>query len=260
MSERYEFVVKLVQEAGKRVLVARKKHVDISTKNNDPRNLVTNVDIEISNFITEKIGETFPSEVIFSEEADADTSSNTFWAIDPIDGTAPFTRNIPHFSVVVAYVENGKPKVGAIYNPVTKELFSFELGSGAYVNGERAHVSEIQSLNEAHIFFRAGSKKELWDWGAKSYRFLLEHANKTANFGSSALDMCFVGAGRIEASIYGQLTPIDIAAAIGFVEESGGLVLGKDWQPVDPTSKQRQSIVIVNNSSILNELKAGIVI
>ncbi len=258
MSERYEFVVNLVREAGERVLVAREQEVTVSLKENNPRNIVTNVDIEVSEFVSEKIREKFPNEVIFSEEADADTSSNAFWSIDPIDGTAPFSRGIPHYSVVVAYVEDGKPQVGAIYNPVTRELFSFEKGGGAYLNGEKVQVSKIEKLGDAHIFFRAGSKKELWDWGASSYRFLLEHANKTANFGSSALDMCFVGAGRIEASIYGSLTPIDIVAALGFVEEAGGIVLGKDWQPVNPVSKERLSVAVVNNTTMLKELKAGI--
>jgi myo-inositol-1(or 4)-monophosphatase len=258
MSDRYDFVVALVREAGERVLMAREREVTISLKENNPRNIVTNVDLEVSDFISEKIREKFPNEVIFSEEADADTSSKTFWAIDPIDGTAPFTRGIPHYSVVLAYVNSGEPEVGAIYNPVTAELFSFEKGKGAYLNGKQVKVSAVTDLDKAHIFFRAGSKKELWDWGASTYRFLLEHANKTANFGSSALDMCFVGAGRIEASIYGVLTPIDIAAASGFVKEAGGLIVGKGGQALDVLSKERQTVVAVNNSKILEALKNGI--
>jgi myo-inositol-1(or 4)-monophosphatase len=258
MSNRYEFVVNLAKEAGERVLAARDKHIEISTKNNDPRDIVTNVDIEISDFISEKIKETFPGEKIYSEEADEDVSSGSFWSIDPVDGTACFSRGVPHYAVVIAYVESGVPVTGAIYNPVTREMFSFEKGKGAFFNSKRVHVSDIKSLKDAHVFIRAGRNKELWDWGANAYRFLLGHANKTANFGSSALDMCFVGAGRIEASVYGNLTAIDIIAAIGFVREAGGIVIGRGGKEITVMSKEKQSIVAANNREILEALKEGI--
>jgi|SRR3989344_1621477 len=258
MQNRYEFIVNLAREAGEKVLVAREKHFDVSTKNNDPRDIVTSIDIEISDFISQKIKESFAGEKIYSEEADADTWPGSFWSIDPVDGTALFSRGVPHFSVVIAYVENNIPIVGAIYNPVTRELFSFEKGKGAFLNNKRVYVSNITKLADAHVFLRAGRKRELWDWGANAYKFLLEHVNKTANFGSSALDMCFVGAGRIEASIYGNLTPIDIIAAIGFVNEAGGIVVGKDGKLANGTSKEKQTIVAVNNPEILSAIMKGI--
>lgn len=240
-------------------MAAREKHVEISTKNNDPRDIVTNVDIEISNFISEKIRENFTNEAIYSEEATGeDISSGTFWSIDPVDGTALFSRNIPHFSVVIAYVERGIPHVGAIFNPITKELFSFEKGRGAYFNGKQIHVSEIKDLSQACVFLRAGRKSELWDWGANAYRFLLGHANKAFNFGSSALDICFVASGRIEASIYGNLTTIDIAAALGVLKEAGGILIGKDGQEIHALSQEKQTIMAVNNTNIARAIKAGI--
>jgi myo-inositol-1(or 4)-monophosphatase len=259
MKNRYEFVVALAKEVGELVLKSREKHLDVLTKNNDPRDIVTNVDLESSEFISDKIRENFPGEAIYSEEAtEEDVSSGSFWSIDPIDGTASFSRNVPHFAVVIAYVENKIPIVGAIYNPVTREMFSFKKGSGAYFNDELTHVSEIKKLADAHIFLRAGRNKELWDWGADAYRFLLGHANKTANFGSSALDMCFVGSGRIEASVYGNLTPIDIIAATGFVREAGGMVVGREGQVLDELSKDQQTVVVANSSEIINALKEGI--
>ena len=259
MQNRYDFVVDLAREAGEKVLKAREKHIEISTKNNDPKDIVTNVDVEISEFISGKIRESFPNEAIYSEEATGeDISSGTFWAIDPVDGTALFSRNIPHFSVVIAYVEGGVPNVGSIFNPVTKELFGFEKGRGAYLNGKQIHVSNVTDLNQAHVFLRAGRKKELWDWGANAYRFLLEHANKTANFGSSALDICFVASGRIEASIYGNLTTIDIAAALGVLKEAGGILICKNGQEINTLSKEKQTIMAANNRDIVNALTAGI--
>lgn len=253
---RYDFVIELITEAGERVLQSREKHIDVSTKNNDPKDVVTNVDIEISEFITEKIKEQFPEEVIYSEEAaDVDLSKGSFWSIDPIDGTALFARGIPYFSVVVAYVESGVPIVGAIYNPSTHELFSFENGKGSFLNGKKVSVSAVTDLSQAYILLRAGRKPELWNWAMESYRFLLGRANKIFNFGSSGLDLCFVGAGRVEACIYGNLTPVDIIAAIGFVREAGGLVVGKDGKEITGLNKDKQLFVACNNSEILESLK-----
>lgn len=258
MQNRYDFTLSLIKEAGELALKSKEKHLEISVKNNDPRDLVTNVDIEVSEFISQKIRETFPGEKIYSEEADEDVSQSSCWTIDPIDGTALFARSIPYFSIVIAYVENGVPIVGAIYNPITRELFSFQKGGGAFLNGRQVKVSEKTELAQSFVLIHAGRHKDLWDWGANAYRFLLERANKSANFGSSALDICFVGCGRIEAVIYGNLTPVDISAAIGFLHEAGGQVVGSGGVPIDSLSKKRQKVVSVNNKNILAALQEGI--
>ena len=117
---------------------------------------------------------------------------------------------------------------------------------------------KIKELSKAHVFFRVGRDETLWNWGTKTYRFLLDHAYKTANFSSSNLDFCFVGAGRIEACLYGNVTVIDAAAAIGFVKEAGGLVVGLDGVEITDLSIRNQTILATNNAEILSEIKIGI--
>lgn len=257
--KRYQFIISTVNKAGELLLNASKLPFQTSTKNNDKRDIVTSIDILISRFIANEIEKSFPHETVYSEETPAaDISSGTYWSIDPIDGTSCFSRNIPHFAIVLAFVEKGIPVVGAIYNPVTKELFSFQKGKGAFLNKKPVHVSKINELSQAHVFLRIGRNKDLWDWGINATKFLLGHANKTANFGSSALDLSFVGAGRIEACIYGNLTPIDAAAAIGFVREAGGLVVGENGADLNHFSRQNQIVIATNNAKILSELQEGI--
>src|SRR5258706_10216123 len=126
-SDRYQFVLTTIQKAGELLLAVAKKNVTIGIKNNDRHEIVTNVDIAISEFITQEIQKKFPGEIIYSEEApNVDVSSGSYWSIDPIDGTANFARSIPHFSVVTTYVDHGISIAGAIFNPLTQELFSFE--------------------------------------------------------------------------------------------------------------------------------------
>jgi myo-inositol-1(or 4)-monophosphatase len=256
MQNRYDFILGLVKEAGLKLQVYKNQVIETSFKNDNPLDLVTKADVEISEFLSSRIREGFPGETVYSEEAeDVDVSSGSFWSLDPIDGTTNFSRHIPHYAVVVAYVENGVPIVGALYNPATDELYSFEKGKGAYLNGKPVKVSEKTDLDESYMLLRAGRNKDLWDWGANSYKFLLQSGVKCANLGSSGLDTCYVGAGRIEANIYGTLTTIDIAAAIGFLTEAGGILVGKGGERVTKISKEKQQIIAVNNEEILKALE-----
>lgn len=257
--KRYQFIISTIQDAGQILIQKSEKQVKVSIKNDDIRDIVTNIDIAVSEFLIKQIEKNFPNEIIYSEEApNVNISSGSFWSIDPIDGTSSFVRGIPHFAIVISYIEKGIPVIGAIYNPKTSELFSFQKGGGAFLNGKLVKVSKISKLRDAYVFLRVGRNEALWDWGAHTYKFLLGHAKKTANFGSSALDICFVGAGRIEACIYGNLTIVDIAAAIGFVSEAGGIVVGPDGADITKLSLKNQIVVAVNNTKILLALKRGL--
>jgi len=239
------------------VMRLREEHFEKSIKENDPRNIVTSVDIAVSDFLIAEIKKAYSTHAVYSEEKEGDFASaqEYLWTIDPIDGTQNFSRRIPHFSVVLGLLHNGVPVAGAVYNPVTEELYSFKKGGGAYVNGQPMRVSDITELTKAHVFLHAGRKKQNWDWGAASYRALLEHANKTSNFSGSALDICFVAAGRIEAVAYGALAGADIAAAIGILEEAGGVASDGEGNPVQLTPESHRFFA-ANNKEILAQLRA----
>lgn len=260
MDNKYQFAVSVVKKAGELLLQASQKKIEVAAKNSNIQDIVTNVDIEINTFISEEINKSFPDEIIYSEEeTQVDISSGSFWSIDPIDGTSSFSRNIPHFAVVLTYVQNGTPQTGAIFNPVTNELFSFEKGKGAFLNGKAVKVSGVEELKHSYAFIRIGRDQSQWDWGIKFYRFLLGNANKTYSFGSSSLDLCFVGTGRVEICVYGTLTTMDVAAALGFIKEAGGIVVDKNGYVIKTLSKEKQIVMAVNNQKILSSLKTGII-
>lgn len=259
--KRYEFIISTLRKAGDLLLEKALEDIKVSSKNHDFRDKVTNVDKTLSNFISEIISQSFSGETIYSEEkSDVDVSSGSFWSIDPIDGTANFSRGIPHFAIVITYIEKGIPEAGGIYNPVTRELFSFQRGKGTFLNGQSVSVSSVTTLSYAHFILHIGRNSRLWDWGLKTYRFLLDHANKTINLGSSALDLCFVGAGRIEACIYGTFTTIDVGAAIGFVHEAGGLIVDGKGKEITTLSKNKQIVIAVNGLKLLSFLKNDIIL
>lgn len=259
MSERYNFIISTITQAGQILLDSQKNSIKVSTKNNDPRDLVTNVDSEVNNFLQKSILSEYPDDKIYSEETGGQLNYNeTFWSIDPIDGTSNFARGIPHFSVVVAFIENGEVMVGAVYNPITRELFSFKKGEGAFLNGERISVSNINILKDAYFLLHIGRKTEIQEWGLSFQRFLLSGVKKNINLGSSSLDLCFLASGRVEGVVYGTMTTLDISVALSIVREAGGEVYNLNGEPVK-LLKNPQETIGVSNKNLFNELKrAGV--
>jgi fructose-1,6-bisphosphatase/inositol monophosphatase family enzyme len=121
------------------------------------------------------------------------------------------------------------------------------------LNGKPIHVSDIKNLKDASVFLHAGRKPEFWKWGGESYSKLLEAAKKTSNYGGSALDACFVAAGRIEANIYGRLSALDIASAIGILLEAGGRVVNEKGEQIT-FEAEPQKVLMTNSEEIESSL------
>jgi fructose-1,6-bisphosphatase/inositol monophosphatase family enzyme len=152
-------------------------------------------------------------------------------------------------------LKDGVPQVGAVYNPVTREIFSFKKGGGAFLNGKPIRVSAVTELAKAQIVMSPGSRNpELWDWAAQSYRRLLGNSHKRGMYGSSALDICFVAAGRADAGLYGTLSTYDIAAALGILYEAGGVTCNAKGEPLT-YSEEAQRIYMANSPMILEQIR-----
>ncbi|MDB5194425.1 MAG: Inositol-phosphate phosphatase [Parcubacteria group bacterium] len=243
MQNRYDFIISTVTEAGELVLSSKEKHLEISAKGGDSRDVLTNVDLEVNIFVTNKIKELFPGEMIYSEETEGGIAGQAaYWSIDPIDGTSNFARNIPHYATVISYIENGEAVVGAIYNPVTRELYSFEKEKGAFLDGKPIRVTDISALKDAYILLHIGRKTEVREWGLNLQKYFLEHAKKNTNLGSSALDLAFLASGRVDAVIYGTMTTADIAIATALVREAGGEVYDIAGAPITLADTPQQII------------------
>lgn len=250
----YKFTIKTVKEAGSLLLKLRESKFEVMIKDGDPKNMVTSVDNAVNKFIIKKIKKSFPSYAIYSEEGQGVIDSSEYkWTIDPIDGTSNFVRGIPHFAVCLGLLQKNKPIVGAVYNPITKELFSFEKGKGSFLNGKPIKVSKLKDLSKSYVLFHAGRKDNVRLWGGTSYSNLLGSAKKTSNLACSSLDTCFVASGRVEANIYGTLSVLDISAAIGILEEAGGVILS-EYNTKVKISENPQKIFMANNKKIAKDL------
>jgi myo-inositol-1(or 4)-monophosphatase len=254
--DRPTFASSTALEAGRLVLTMRDKNLEVGHKGDDLRDLVTNIDLAVDAFVRQKIQGAFPGETVYSEEdAGEKWGAEAYWSVDPIDGTANFARSIPHFATVISYVERGQVVAGAIYNPVTRELWHVEHSAGASLNTKPIRVNDTVRLEDAYVLLQIGRREETWDWGLRLKRAFLARAKKSLTLGSSALDLAFLASGRVDAVVYGAMTTTDIAGAIALVREAGGEVYDMDGHPVVLRDVPQQ-IIATASRALFDEMRA----
>lgn len=147
------------------------------------------------------------------------------WYIDPLDGTTNFLHAVPHFAISIGLEREGQLVAGLVYNPISNELFHAEKGQGAFLNDKRLRVSARTDMGEAltatGIPYRGrdGHKRFLAELES-----VMAQTAGVRRFGSAALDLAFVAAGRYDLFWERGLAAWDVAAGIVLVREAGGVV------------------------------------
>ncbi len=190
-----------------------------------PADFVSNADKKAEKSIVRELLKARPRYGFLLEEGGEieGTDTSNRWIVDPLDGTTNFLHGIPHFSISIALERDGEPVAGIIYEPVYDQMFWAEKGQGAYLNGRRLRVSARRSLEES-LFATgipfAGRK----DHGRflKQLEAVMAVSAGVRRFGSAALDLAYVAAGRYEGFWEMGLHPWDMAAGIVLLREAGG--------------------------------------
>ena len=215
-------------------------------------NIVTEADKESEAEVIRLIREEFPDHQILGEESGAHKSSSKCrWLIDPLDGTTNYAHAYPFFCVSIGFEEDGKMKFGAVFNPVSKELFQAELGSGAFLNGQKIQVSKVKTISESLLAtgFPADSENTKFPNMTEFYK-LTNLCHGVRRDGSAALDLSFVACGRSEGFWEFKLSPWDLAAGTLILEEAGGKVTSPCGGEFDINSGH----VLATNGLIHDEL------
>ena len=137
---------------------------------------------------------------------------DVFWVIDPIDGTTNFLHGIPHFAISVALQIENEIIIGLISDPIKNEIFYAEKGNGSYINNSRVRVSNKSNLDDC--LFASNND------GIKSIHPKLN----LRNTGCAALDLAYVGCGRLDGYFHNNINLWDVAAGKIIIEEAGGQV------------------------------------
>ena len=183
---------------------------------------VTQADIECEQAIRDIILQRFPGHGFYGEETGRSGEDGEFlWLVDPIDGTKGFVRQYPFFSTQIAMMQGGKIVLGVSSGTMMNELAWAERGKGAWLNGKRLAVSEINDPTRAAVSTgNVGSLARSEGWGRLGE--ILAVADRTRGYGDF-YHYHLLAAGKIEAVIESDVNILDIAALSVIVTEAGGL-------------------------------------
>jgi myo-inositol-1(or 4)-monophosphatase len=183
---------------------------------------LTEVDGEVESLVVLRLAALFPGDTFIGEEGGREGSASV-WVIDPIDGTANFARGIAHFCISLAYLKDGKPAIGVIYDPMRDELFCALRGAGATLNGVPIKISGLSDIRSATLEIGWNNRS-----GVPAFIALVERMMGCGagmiRTGSGALGMAYVAAGRIDGYLENHINAWDVLAGLGLVQEAGGYV------------------------------------
>ena len=189
---------------------------------------VTNVDFAVQDFLKNSLYEMFPQISMIAEEKENRNLSEkeSYWILDPIDGTTNLIRDYHLSAVSLALYEKGEITFGAVYNPFTEELFHAVKGEGAFLNGEKINVSSLQDFKDAVVSFGSSpyEKNRAKDLFPVFYRIFINCADFRRT-GSAALDLCYIACGRQHGYIEQNLKPWDYSAGSLILAEAGGIAV-----------------------------------
>ena len=197
----------------------------VSLKN--PRDFVTAADRRAEEIVYDELTKARPNYGFLGEEVGwhPGTDEAHRWIVDPLDGTTNFLHQITHFAVAISLEQNGVPVAAVVYNPVHDEMFIAERGKGAFVNDKRIFVNKRTLLAEAIVACGLPHRGR-GDLGLarREIAAVQEHFAGLRRFGSAALDLAWIAAGRFDAYWQRNLSPWDLSAGILLVSEAGGIV------------------------------------
>jgi len=239
-------------EAGDLAIQLREKGLEKKIKaDNTP---VSNGDLEVNKFISNKISEVTPNLPIISEETSENKNNlnlRDFWLVDPIDGTYDYINNLDEFTINAGLIVNNRPVAGLIYAPAKQRMFySYEKGSSfEYSKGETINLSNKPYKNSKDLKFISYSTK-IKPEIQKIYDDLGVKENIRMK---SSLKFCVVATGEFDGYVAEpRAYEWDIAAGHAILEHSGGTVTDFDGNEILYGKKDlKNPSLILKNKNIL---------
>jgi myo-inositol-1(or 4)-monophosphatase len=223
----------IAREAGELALRRRAEGVAVAATKSALADIVTEADREVEDLIRTRLAAERPDDGFLGEESGAERgSSDITWVVDPIDGTVNYAYGIPQYAVSIAAVageldpQRWQAIAGAVFNPVTGELFHATRDGGAWLAGTRLTVNAEPSPAGALIATGFGYRPETHAGDIARLSRVMPIARDVRRMGAASLDLSFVAAGRLDAYFERGLMPWDHAAGGLLVVEAGGMVGG----------------------------------
>jgi len=223
-------VKSIAKDAGRAILqIYQQEDLGIQTKRD--QSPLTQADLASNNLIIKALKQLTPDIPILSEEGHTlDGMVDTFWCVDPLDGTKEFIKKNDEFTVNIALIEQHQPVLGVIHIPVTHETFMALQGEGAFKiqdNQTKRLAKQSGEIHSPPIF--AVSRSHLND---KTKAFIDRHQATTRPAGSS-LKLTLLAEGKADAyPRFGPTSLWDMAAGHVILKETGGEIYTLNYQPL----------------------------
>jgi len=236
MSDRLQFALHVARAGGQvlreRFLAPREIHAK------GWRDFYTDADTAAQQTVVELIRSHDAHAAIQAEEGlEPPPGATALWVVDPLDGTANYARHFPVFSVSIAYVEQGQPQVGVVYDPLRERAFFAERDQGAWLDRDRLQAANTADIASAIVALD-------WGRGAQQRARALEWLSRAGRdcrtvraLGSAALSLSYLAAGWVDVYFHPMLAPWDGAAGQVIAEEAGASLFnfaGGRWNYTEP--------------------------
>lgn len=188
--------------------------------------LVTPFDTKAQGTIVDHLSSFFPDHDYLAEEGLCQNKGAELrWIIDPLDGTTNYAHHYPVFTISIALERRSEIVLGLVYDPMREEMFSALKGNGAFLNGKKISVSDIDELDKSLLAtgfpydVRVSPENNI-----SHFNNFIIRAQGIRRCGSAAMDLCYVACGRYDGFWELKLKPWDVAAGTLIVQEAGGQV------------------------------------
>jgi myo-inositol-1(or 4)-monophosphatase len=207
---------------------------EVAATKSSPTDVVTQIDRDAERLLTRLLLTARPNDGLLGEEnGHLPGTSGLTWVVDPIDGTVNYVYGLPAYAVSVALVrgdpmvEGGwAPLAGCVTNAATGETWTAARGGGAWLGETRLRMPDPPPLASALLATGFGYDGARRATQASVLAVLLAEVRDVRRWGSAALDLCHLAAGRLDGYYERGLNAWDYAAGALVVSEAGGQVLG----------------------------------
>ncbi|MEN3271300.1 MAG: monophosphatase [Actinomycetota bacterium] len=215
---------RLAEEAGQLLLDGRAKAELLGTKSTHT-DLVTTMDHASERHVVDGIRAARPDDAIVGEEGtDTPGTTGVRWVIDPLDGTTNYFYGVPAYAVSIGVEIDGEVVAGVVADPSRRETFAATLGGGATCNGRPIRCTGATALGSSLVGTGFSYEPSRRARQGAVVATLLPVARDVRRFGAAALDLCWVGCGRLDGYYERGLAPWDLAAGALIAAEAGATV------------------------------------
>ncbi|GAB2587747.1 inositol monophosphatase family protein [Kribbella endophytica] len=233
--ELLKLAVTVATEAAELIVERRRGTITVADTKSTATDIVTAVDRESEELIRARVLEARPDDSFLGEEGDdIDGTSGVRWVVDPIDGTVNYLYDIPTYAVSIAVEQDGVTVAGVVVDAPKGEVFTATLGGGAYLDGKPIRVSDCTSLDRALVGTGFGYDPDRRLVQAEVVQQLIAKVRDIRRIGVGAIDLCYVGCGRLDAVYERGLNPWDYGAGALVASEAGARVGGLNGAEVSP--------------------------